>query len=164
MQKRIKEITEKEALKKLGALCSRSEHCTFEMQEKMTRWGLDEKAQARVIAELVKGKFVDDERFARAFANDKARYNKWGRRKIDQALYMKHIDEDIRRKVLDEIDGEVYNSSLRPLLEAKLKSTKAKSDYELMCKLLRFAIGRGYDIEEARSCIEDIVRALPDSK
>ena len=164
MQKKMKEITEKEALKKLGALCSRAEHCSFEMQEKMTRWGLDEKAQANVMAELVKGKFVDDERYARAFANDKAQYNKWGRRKIDQALYMKRISEDVRRKVIDEIDETVFNSSLRPLLEAKLKSTKAKSDYELMCKLLRFAIGRGYDMDEARSCLEEIFKALPDSE
>lgn len=38
-----------------------------------------------------------------------------------------------------------------------MKSTKAKNDYELFCKLLRFALGRGFGMEEARSCLEDIL-------
>lgn len=158
MQKKIKEITEKEALQKLGALCSRSEHCTFEMQEKMKRWGLDEQTQARIIATLIKGKYIDDERFARAFANDKVRYNKWGKRKVEQALFLKHIDEDIRHRVLDKIEDEDFKEALRPLLLAKMKSVKAKSDYELNCKLIRFAMGRGYDLEEINDCLEDIFR------
>ena len=157
MQKKIKEITEKEALQKLGALCSRSEHCTFEMQEKMKRWGLNEQKQAHIIATLIKGKYIDDERFARAFAADKVRYNKWGRRKVDQALAMKRIPEDVRQRVLGEFSNEEFSESLRPLLVAKMKSTKAKNDYELFCKLLRFALGRGFGMEEARNCLEDIL-------
>ncbi len=158
MQKRTKEITEKEALLKLSAICSRSEHCTFEMQEKMTRWGLDEQAQARVIAALVKGRYVDDERFARAFANDKVRYNKWGKRKVDQALYFKHINEDIRQRVLADIEEDDYKEALKPLLIAKMKSVKAKSDYELSCKLIRFGISRGFDIEEIKDCLTEIFK------
>ena len=158
MQKTVKETTEKEALQKLCALCARSEHCSFEMQEKMRRWGIDDEAQARVIAALVKGRFIDDERYAQAFANDKVRYNKWGRHKIDQALRLKRINGDIRQRVLDEIEDDDFKESLRPLLLAKMKSVKAKSDYELSCKLLRFALGRGYSMEEARCCLEDIFR------
>lgn len=160
MQKRIKEITEKEALVKLGALCSRSEHCTFEMQEKMKRWGLDEEVQARVIATLIKGKYIDDERFARAFVNDKVRYNKWGKRKVDQALYFKHIDEDIRQRVLADIEEEDFKEALRPLLIAKMKSVKAKNDYELSCKLIRFGISRGFEIEEIKDCLTDIFKDI----
>lgn len=156
MQKKVKEMTEQEALLKLGALCSRSEHCVFEMQERMRRWGLDEQTQANIIAALVKGRYIDEERFARAFANDKVRYNKWGKRKVDQALYMKHIDESIRRRVLDEIEEIDFKEALLPLLRAKLKSVKAKNDYELNCKLIRFAMGRGYDIDEIRYCLTSI--------
>ncbi len=165
MQKRTKELTEKEALLKLGALCSQSEHCTFEMREKMMRWGIDEQAQARIIATLVKGKYINDERFARAYANDKVRYNKWGRRKVDQALYFKHIDEDIRRRVLAEIEEEEdYKKALRPLLIAKMKSVKAKSDYELSCKLIRFGISRGFDIDEIKDCLTDIFKDIENKK
>ncbi len=152
-----KEIDEKGALKRLEALCSRSEHCSHEMREKMMRWGIDGEAQERVVAALVKGRYVDDERFARAFAADKVRYNKWGRRKVDQALAMKRIPEDVRQRVLGEFSNEEFSESLRPLLVAKMKSTKAKNDYELFCKLLRFALGRGFGMEEARNCLEDIL-------
>lgn len=160
MQKKIKEITEQDALRKLGALCSRAEHCSFEMRTKMQRWGLDGDAQERVLKTLVKGRYVDDERYARAFAADKIRYNKWGKRKVDQALFMKHIDEDVRRRVLDEFDDGELRESLRPLLLAKMKTTKAKNDYELSCKLIRFALGRGYGMEETRACLEDLFSNL----
>lgn len=156
MQK--KEMTEQEAQRKLEALCSRAEHCTFEMLTKMERWGISEDARQRVVAALVKGRYVDDERYAWAFASDKIRYNKWGKRKVDQALYMKHIDEDVRRRVLADFDDSELKESLRPLLLAKMKSTKAKSDYELSCKLIRFALGRGFGIEETRECLEDIIK------
>lgn len=160
MQKTNKEVTEQDALKKLAALCSRSEHCSYEMREKMTKWGLGEEAQARVMDKLVRGRYVDDERYARAFAGDKIRYNKWGRRKVEQALYMKHIDEDIRQRVLDEFSGEEFRESLRPLLVAKMKNTKAKSDYEMFCKLLRFALGRGFSYDEAHGCLEEILHDM----
>ena len=71
---------------------------------------------------------------------------------------MKHIDEDVRRRVLADFDDSELKESLRPLLLAKMKSTKAKSDYELSCKLIRFALGRGFGIEETRECLEDIIK------
>jgi regulatory protein len=97
---------------------------------------------------------VDDERFARAFAKDKVRYNKWGRRKVEQALWQKHIDEDIRKNVLNEIDDEEYLSVLRPLLKQKRKSIKAQNDYELNQKLMRFALGRGFTFDIIKQCID----------
>ena len=146
--------SEKEAYLTLAALCARAEHCQWEMLEKMRRWEVPEDAQARVMQRLVKERYVDDERYARAFVKDKIRYNKWGRRKVDQALWQKHIDEDIRKRVLDEVDDEEYLSVLRPLLKQKRKSTKANSDYELNQKLMRFAMGRGFTFDIIRQCID----------
>ena len=102
---------------------------------------------------LVSERYVDDERYARAFVKDKVRYNKWGRRKVEQALWQKHIDEDIRQQVLDEIDDEEYISVLRPLLKQKRRSTKAANDYQLNQKLMRFALGRGFTFDIIRQCI-----------
>ena len=99
-------------------------------------------------------RYVDDERFARAFVKDKIRYNKWGRRKVQQALWQKHISEDIQQEVLDEIDDNEYLSVLRPLLKQKRKSTKAQSDYELNQKLARFALGRGFTFDIIRQCLD----------
>ena len=148
-----KDITEQEAYLQLAALCAQAEHCQQEMRDKMRRWELDETVQNRIIDRLIKERYVDDERYARAFVKDKIRYNKWGRRKVQQALWEKHIDADIQQQVLDEIDEKEYLDILRPLLKQKRKSIKAESDYELNQKLVRFALGRGFGFDIIRQCL-----------
>ena len=149
-----KEMTEQEAYLQLAALCAQAEHCQQEMRDKMKRWELDETVQNRIVDRLVKERYVDDERYARAFVKDKVRYNKWGRRKVQQALWMKRIDSDIQQQVLDEIDEKEYLDVLRPLLKQKRKSTKASSEYELTQKLVRFALGRGFDFSIICQCLD----------
>lgn len=146
-------MTEQEAYLRLAALCAQAEHCEYEMQEKMRRWEIADDAQARVMQRLITERYVDDERFARAFANDKVKYNKWGRRKVEQAMWLKHITEDIRQRVLDSIDDEEYIAILRPLLQQKRRSVKAHNDYELRQKLIKFAIGRGFTMDIIKQCI-----------
>lgn len=148
-----KDMTEQEAYLQLAALCAQAEHCQQEMRDKMRRWELDETVQNRIVARLVKERYIDDERYARAFVKDKIRYNKWGRRKVQQALWQKHIDADIQQRVLDEIDEIEYLDILRPLLKQKRKSIKAESDYELNQKLIRFALGRGFGFDIIRQCL-----------
>ena len=152
----MKQKTEQDAYLTLAALCAQAEHCQHEMLEKMRRWELPEEEQARVMQRLVNERDVDDERYARAFVKDKVRYNKWGRRKVEQALWQKHIDEDIRQRVLDEVDDEEYLSVLRPLLKQKRKSNKAANDYELNQKLMRFALSRGFTFDIIRQCMPDL--------
>ncbi len=147
-------MTEQEAYLQLAALCAQAEHCQQEMRDKMRRWELDETVQNRIIDRLIKERYVDDERYARAFVKDKIRYNKWGRRKVQQALWMKRIDADVQQQVLDEIDEKEYLDVLRPLLKQKRKSIKAESDYELNQKLLRFALGRGFGFDIIRQCLD----------
>ena len=149
-----KEMTEQEAYLQLTALCAQAEHCQQEMRDKMRRWDLDETVQNRVIARLVKERYIDDERYARAFVKDKIHYNKWGRRKVQQALWQKHIDSDVQQRVLDEIDEKEYLDVLRPLLKQKRKSIKAASDYEQNQKLVRFALGRGFSFDIIRQCLD----------
>jgi regulatory protein len=149
-----KEMTEQEAYLQLAALCAQAEHCQQEMRDKMKRWEIDETVQNRIIARLVKERYIDDERYARAFVKDKIRYNKWGRRKVQQALWQKRIDDDIQRRVLDEIEEKEYLDVLRPLLKQKRKTIKAQSDYELNQKLMRFALSRGFTFDIIRQCID----------
>lgn len=149
-----KEKTEQEAYLQLAAMCAQAEHCEQEMRDKMKRWGVEPDVQDRVVARLVKERYIDNERYARAFVKDKIRYNKWGRRKVMQALWMKRIDDDIQHRVLDEIDDKEYIDVLIPLLKQKRKTIKAKSDYELNQKLVRFALGRGFDFGIIRQCMD----------
>ena len=147
-------MTEQQIYQKLSAACASAEHCSYEMTEKMSRWQVPDDVQARVMERLVSERFVDDERYCRFFVRDKIRYNKWGRRKVEQALYMKRIPGDIAARVLDEVDPDVYADILRPLLAAKRKTTKAASDYELNGKLTRFALGRGFTPDVIRRCLD----------
>ena len=147
-------MTEQEAYLQLAALCAQAEHCEQEMRDKMKRWELDETAQNRVVERLMKERFIDNERYARAFVKDKIRYNKWGRRKVQQALWLKRIDADIQQRVLDEIDEKEYLDVLRPLLKQKRRSTKAADEYELNQKLVRFALSRGFTFDVIRQCLD----------
>ena len=149
-----KEKTEEEAFLQLAALCANAEHCQYEMLEKMKRWELSDEAQARVMARLIEERYVDDRRYARAFVKDKICYNKWGRRKVQQGLWMKRIDKEIQDEVLNEIDEKEYLDVLKPLLKQKRKSIKANSDYELNQKLVRFAYGRGFTFDIIRQCLD----------
>lgn len=148
-------VSEEKALSKLAALCAKAEYCTGDMDEKMRRWGLDDGARRRNIEYLVANHYVDDTRYCRAFVNDKITYNHWGRRKIEQALWMKHVPESVYAPVLDEVPEERYEEVLRPLLQAKWPTIKAATDYERSMKLIKFAMGRGFSIEEIKSCIPD---------
>lgn len=156
MMKGKKTMTEQQALLKLTALCASSEHCSQEMEDKMKRWELPEDAIARNMEYLIKHQFVDDARFARFFINDKVKYNKWGRRKVEQALWMKHIPKELSDPVFEEMEDEVYLETLRPMLQNKFKTIKAKNDYERSMKLIRFALGRGYSMEIIRKCIDNL--------
>lgn len=148
-------MSEQEALLRLTSLCSTAEHCSHEMLEKMRRWEIDEDTQARIMEYLVKEKYIDDERYARFFAKDKIRYNKWGRRKVEQAMWQKHIDADIQQRVLGEIDDDEYLLILRPLLKSKRRAVKAASNYEMNMKLIRFAMGRGFTMDIIRQCLDN---------
>lgn len=160
-----KDMTEQDAYLQLAALCAQAEHCQQEMRDKMRRWELDETVQNRIIDRLIKERYVDDERYARAFVKDKIRYNKWGRRKVQQGLWQKRIDADIQQRVLDEIDEKEYLDVLRPLLKQKRKSIRAASDYELNQKLARFALSRGFTFDLICQCmdIEDDFEEIDDS-
>ena len=150
----MKQLTEEEAFARLSALCAAAEHCAHELNEKMVRWQLDEDIRERIIQRLVSEHYIDERRYCRAFVADKLRYNKWGRRKIAQALAMKHLDRTLIGEAIDNIDEEEYLSILADVLSAKRKSIKATNDYELHGKLMRFAIGRGFDMDEVRRFIE----------
>lgn len=152
-----KPITEAQALKKLGDLCAKTEHCSGEIMEKMYKMGLPEDAKTRIMEKLTKYSYVDDERFTNAYVYDKIRYNKWGRRKIEQSLWAKRIDNKIANLVLDAVPDEEYLSVLRPILKSKYPTIKAETDYERSVKLIKYALGKGFTFDLIKQCIDAAV-------
>lgn len=149
-----KNMTEKQLLIKLTALCARSEHCVSDIRCKMERWEIDSDMQQRVIDYLKAENYIDHERYARCFINDKIRYNHWGRYKVEQALYHKGIEKEVYAPLLNEVEDDSYEEILIPLLQNKNKTIKANSDYERRQKLIRFAMQRGFTYEQATKAVD----------
>lgn len=146
-------LSREKALAKLAALCSRAEYCTGDMEDKMRRWGLSGDDIKENISYLVANKYVDNARYCQAFVNDKIAYNHWGRRKIEQALWMKRVPESVSAPILDAVPEEDYINVLKPLIASKSATVKAESDYERQMKLMKFALGRGFSIDEIKQCL-----------
>lgn len=143
------------AFSKLAALCARGEHCSGEMDEKMLRWNMEDADRQSVLERLKKEKYVDDERYARAFIHDKINYDKWGRRKIEQALRMKQVAEADYLPALDAVSEDEWLEALRPLIKQKMETTKGRNDYERATKTIKYAMGRGYTLDIIRKCIDE---------
>lgn len=148
------QLTDEEALNRVASYCSAAEHCRAEINEKLQRWGIAYETIASILNRLETEKYIDDERYCRAFVNDKYRFAKWGKMKIAQELYRKKIPSDMAWRHLNEIDEEEYLSILSGLLTSKRKSIHAKDDFELNGKLMRFAMSRGFEMKDIRRCID----------
>ncbi|HZL11543.1 MAG TPA: regulatory protein RecX [Prolixibacteraceae bacterium] len=133
------------AFNRAALLCSRSEKCTAEIQEKLRLWGLTSDESEPVVEALIEEKYIDDERFARAFVKDKFRFNHWGRQKIAHMLRAKNISPEILELAFEGINKESYAEELRKLLTDKEKTIKAKDEFDKRNKLMRFAMGRGFE-------------------
>lgn len=146
-------ITEQEALNRMAAYCSTAEHCRAEVYDKLKKWGLPNDVMERVIKQLETEKYIDEDRYCRSFVNDKFCFAKWGKVKIAQALYLKKIPSNVSWRYLDGIDNTEYIALLNDLLQSKRKSVRAKDDYELNNKLIRFAMSRGFEIKDIKQCL-----------
>ncbi len=147
------EYSEKEALGKAMALCSGAELCASQVEGRLARWGMDEEAQARIVAYLRREGYIDERRFARAYSLDKFRYNGWGRVKIDLLMRRLGIAEGDRAEGLASIDEGEYQRRLTQLLRAKARGTRASTAFELRGKLMRFAMGRGFEAALISRCL-----------
>ena len=147
-------MTEEIAMSRIAGYCARSEHSQADVREKLKQWGVDSRAVDRIVEKLEAGNFIDDERFCRSFVNDKFRFNKWGRLKIGQALALRKIPSDMARRYLSEIDEEEYIHVLQKLIEAKKRSVQGKNQWDKEAKLIRFAAGRGFEIQYIKQCLK----------
>lgn len=141
---------------RLRRLCSRREYCTSDILKKaVTALEGDKEAAAKVLEALVSEKYVDDLRYATAYAREKAMIAGWGETKIRYMLSAKRIDRSLVDQALTEIDLSKADSRLQKLLENKAKILKA--DPQIRLKLLRFALGRGYQYDDVVRVLQDIL-------
>jgi regulatory protein len=138
-------MTRNEALTKVMKLCSTKEYAPQEIEQKLLSWGIDDAATEEIIATLKEEKFLDEFRMARYFANDKLKFNKWGRVKIKYMLQQKKVSREAISEALEQIDENIYNKILKEELVKKRKSIKDTDEYQIKAKLFQFATGRGFE-------------------
>lgn len=148
------ECSENEAKYKAEAYCSSMERCVAEVEAKLEQWGAAPEISEKVIKHLLDEKYIDQKRFCAAFVRDKYRFNQWGRIKIRQALWLKKIPEALIAQGMEEIDEREYMEILSGLIEQKKRSVKARTEYERNGKLIRFAIGKGFEMEAVLRCVK----------
>ncbi len=142
---------------RLRGLCSRREYCVEDIRQKAVKaLEGDIAAASEVVETLVKEKYVDDLRYASAFARDKASIQGWGEVKIRYMLSAKKVSREIIDQALDEIDTERASSKLQKLLETKYRSLR--EDPQCRLKLLRFALGRGYSYDEVNDLVNQLLK------
>ena len=141
---------------RMRALCSRREYCRKDVLKKvMTALDGDAAKAEEVVGKLVEERYVDDRRYAAAFARDKASIAGWGAAKIRYMLAAKGVDREIIASALEEVDVSRADARLEKLMENKARSLK--DDPQRRIKLLRFGMGRGYGYEEVSSVIDRIL-------
>jgi regulatory protein len=143
-------------LKKTMAQCSRREFCRNDILIKMDSWGLGENECEKVITILIQENFINEERFARAFVRDKFNYNKWGKIKIANHLRAKKLPPAVISSALDSIDNEQYIKLIRALIENHRRTVRAKNQYDLKAKLLRYGLSKGFESSILYDILNDI--------
>ena len=148
---------EKQVYDALSAQCARREYCVSDIRRKaLERLEFDASAADAVVASLVADGYVDDRRYAAAFARDKSALSGWGPVKIRSALLARGVDRAVVLESLEEIDPERAASRLEKVLETKWRSLR--DDPQGRLKLIRFALSRGYDYEPVRPLVERLTR------
>ncbi|MBQ7222330.1 MAG: RecX family transcriptional regulator [Bacteroidales bacterium] len=141
---------------RMRKLCSAREYCKSDIRKKIAAIADDEVDGEEIIESLIKDKYLDETRYAKAFVNDKALLQGWGETKIRYALGAKKIDREIIGEALGTLDGEAVLDKMSSVLKNKYRTIKGTEE-EKFAKLYRFAAGRGYSYENIKK-IYDIIR------
>ena len=141
----MKVLAVAEARKKIYRYCAYQERSHQEVRNKLYEYGLRSADVEELLTHLIQENFLNEERFARAFAGGKFRLKKWGRLKIVRELEMYEVSRNCIRIALREIEEESYRATLTALLKKKLDSLDDDNDYVRRDKASRFAIQRGFE-------------------
>lgn len=152
-----KKPNDKQLVDKLERYCAYQERCRQEVKLKLRQLGeADEAAQQRIVAQLERNNFLDEKRFARAFALDKFNLHGWGKVKIARALKEKGIAEHLTAYALDEINPRAYEQMLKKLLQKKERELRGEKDiFKKKGKLAGFLTGKGYEADMVWGLVEE---------
>lgn len=153
-----KPLTPGQAMNRASALCARSEQAPADVREKLLKWGLSPVDASQVLRRLVEQGFIDEQRYARAFVNDRFAFNGWGRVKIAHLLRLKGLQADVIDEAMSVLDDEPYRNRLVELLSAKWRTVKGREPRAAWAAMMRFAVSRGFETGLAASCVKQVTQ------
>lgn len=145
-------LTREQALQKLKHYCAYQERCHSEVKEKLYQLGVWKKEHDEIIAALIGENYLNEERFAIAFAGGKWRVKQWGRVKIKYELKQKQVSDYCIKKALKQIDEEAYLSVLHELAKEKYASLKNEQYLVRKKKTIDYLVQRGYEPALVNGC------------
>lgn len=138
-------FTPHQALIKAQKYCAYQERCHSEVRNKLYGWGLYQSAVEETIVSLIHGDFLNEERFAEAYAIGKFRIKKWGKNKILAELNKRKISEYCKKKGLEQIDQRDYLLTLADVLKRRERQEKETNPFRRKQKLAKYLNSRGFE-------------------
>ena len=151
-------LTTAQAMNRAAALCSRSEQAPADIRDKLLQWGLSADEASHVLDQLTGQGFIDEQRYAQAFVNDRFAFNGWGRVKIAHQLRLKGISSELINEAMNLIDEEKYRQRLIELLQVKWRSVSDREPRAAWAAMMRFAASRGFEAGIAGECVKQVTR------
>ena len=149
-------MEKEQVLPYLQNLCAKREYCSSEILKKAEKaLEGDREAARQMLDTLVADRFVDDARYAAAYAREKSSLTGWGPDKIRYTLLMKGISKADISAALEEIDPEKAGARLEKLVAAKSKTLQG--DPFIKFKLIKYALSRGYKYDDVAPIVEKIL-------
>lgn len=136
-----------EALDRMADRCGRGESCESEIRDKLRQHGVNSNDITKIIRYLYDNDFLNHNRFAEAFVNDKMMFNGWGKWKIKMALREKRIETDIIAHALENMDLDEYNKVLMRVAADKSRGLNLRVREDRL-KFSRSMASRGFDSTE----------------
>ncbi|MFN0049814.1 MAG: regulatory protein RecX [Cytophagales bacterium] len=140
-------MDKKTAFAKASRYCAYQERTQAEVRNKLRELELWDEAIEEVIVELIQENFINEERFAKAYASGKFRNLKWGKIKIKQGLKQHGLSDYCIKKGLAEIAGDDYEKTITKLIEKKLPAMKEKNSSIRNQKMIKFLMGKGFEAD-----------------
>jgi regulatory protein len=141
----MRPVSPQEAKDKIRRYCAYQERSHLEVRNKLYAYGLHRGDVDEILTDLITEGFLNEERFAKAFAGGKFRMKRWGRVKIARALQAKGVSGNCISIGLREIDDESYLEVLDNLLAEKSQNSDGKDRFVLRDRLSKYAIQKGFE-------------------
>lgn len=149
-------LTKEEALQKLRQYCAYQERSHSEVQQKLYELGIRKQDHDEIIATLIEEDYLNEERFAKAFAGGKFRMKDWGRKKIYYGLKEKKVSEYSIKQAMKEIDDEEYKKNLKELAQAKYESLRDEQYLVRKKKTIDYMLQKGYELDLVTRAINEL--------